>query len=136
MYSYFERTFVGHQNWIRNQVKLFGDQWLNSECGQAWRRQIADIPIGATNTKFESPESPWDLLCWKGLNGIHFTKLHAIEFYEKFLQVVETDDDRKGDTIGWLECDLSGFWLDELTNAALRLILSYVRVEGKYTYPC
>lgn len=63
MYTYFERSFVGHQNWFRNKMKLFGDQWLNSECGQAWRRQITGAEaslVDTANTKFESPESPSD----------------------------------------------------------------------------
>ena len=33
MYKYFERSFAGHQSWIRNQVKLFGDQWYSFEPG-------------------------------------------------------------------------------------------------------
>ena len=36
-----------------------------------------------------------------------------------------------GEAIGWLECDSSGFWLEELTNVALRLILLYVYIEGE-----
>lgn len=38
--------------------------------------------------------------CWKELNGIQFTKLHAIEFYKKLPRAVETDDDGKRETIG------------------------------------
>lgn len=35
------------------------------------------------------------------MNGLQFTKLHAIEFYKKLLQVVETDDkwDRGGNRL-------------------------------------
>ena len=134
MYTYFERSFANHQNWLRNQIKLFGEQWLNSECGQAWKQHIADVdasPMGTANLKFESPESPADLLRWKDSNGIQFTKLQAIEFFKKFLQVVETDDDGTGETIGWLEGDSSDFWLEELMNVALKLILAYVCIEGK-----
>ena len=25
MYAYFDRSFIRHQHWIKNQVKLFGD---------------------------------------------------------------------------------------------------------------
>lgn len=62
---------------------------------------MADVkasPMGATSLEFESPESPWDLLRWKGLDGIQFTKLHVIELYKKLSQGVETDDHRtRGD---------------------------------------
>lgn len=137
MYAYFDRSFIGYQHWIKNQVKLFGDSWLSCECGLSWKRQIIDMrasPLGTTNTKFEFPESPADRLTWKGLNGIQFTKLHVIEFYKMFLQVVETDDDGKGETIGWIESNSLGFWLDELTNVALRLILPYASIEGKHCH--
>ena len=43
MYTNFERSFANHQNWLRNQIKLFGEQWLSSECGQAWKQHIADV---------------------------------------------------------------------------------------------
>lgn len=82
-------------------------------------------------SKFESPESPSDLLRWKDSNGIQFTKLHDIKFFKKFLQVVETDEDGAGETTGWLEDVSSGFWLEGLTNVALKLILSYMCIEGK-----
>ena len=48
--------------------------------------------------------------------------------------MVETDDDGKGETIGWIESNSFGFWLEELTNVALRLILSYVSIEGKHCH--
>jgi hypothetical protein len=132
--TYYDKCYGRNQEYFRSKVKQYGNFWLHeTEAGQAWRKQLAELDVttgvGRSSLQVECPKSPQDLLCWQGLKGLEFTKYHASDFYMRYLVAVETEVVDPGYR-GWLADDDSMFWLQNLTDVALRNILAYVVVEG------
>jgi hypothetical protein len=138
MQSYFERYFLDLQHHFREQVRNLGNYWLQeTEAGIAWSQRIAESEqrggVGARAVTVDRPTAPDHILRWNEQNGLEFTLHHAVDFYKKILIAVETDNIEAG-TIGWLAMDDDQFWLNNLTNVALELILLYVQAEGLHMF--
>ena len=128
LFVYFERTHSNNQNYLRHKIRQYGEHFLNeTAAGKAWRSQLKSL--GAGSVFVDTPTAPTDLMLWQGLQGIEFTRFHCIDFWKKFLVTCDTEEADEG-YIGWLAGDNDGFWLDNLTNVALKLILLYVQIEG------
>ena len=111
--SYFERTYSNNQGHLRHQIKQYGEHFLG------WKGVAHTVDdLGASSVFVDTPTAATDFV-WQ---GIGFTKFHRIDFWKKFLTTSDT-------YIGWLADDNDGFWLDNLTNAALNLILLYVQLK-------
>lgn len=132
--TYFEKSYDKVLIHYREMIRRYAYFWINeTEAGKAWvshiRTQEENMVAGTSN--IDQPLTPKDLLEWHGYKGMQFTKMHAIHFYARSLMFCETDNASEGDAyVGWLSGDNNQWWLCNLTNVALELILWYIQHVG------
>lgn len=113
--------------------------FLESEAGTFWlkARELANEVRVDTDGTFigaedvPGPTTTQHLLRFNDRPGISWTKMNVIDFYKRYLILLEQEETSTADEscVGWIEKD-DGFWLENLSNVALTCILFWVQIEG------
>ena len=149
--SYSNKQFNTNKTWFTAMVKKYGKVFLESDSGKAWLSYRADaaklaekgteVYVGDSTTHIVGPETVEDLFHLDvseradpdpNFTGLHWTRYNAIDFYKKYLLLVETEPTEDERLVGWLADDPDNFWLNALSQVALEAILFWVQHEG----PC
>ena len=150
--AYSNKQFNRNKTWFTDMVKKYGKVYLDSESGKAWLAYRAEADkhpdtiagkyVGESTEHIKGPETVGDLFHFDvdadkenpdpTYTGLHWTRYNAIDFYKKFLLLVETEPTGDERLVGWLDNDPDNFWLNALSQVALEAILFYVQHEGPH----
>ncbi len=71
-----------------------------------------------------SPQSPYDMIEYKGCVGREWTRVCNADFWSVGLFCVQIEETMSG-KLGWISGDEDNAWFDALDRAALNLIRQY-----------
>ena len=146
LFEYSNKQYNNCRTWFKQRTAYFAREFLeNTEAGKAWTlaRKRADeyhdeapgefAGASATEAQLEGPQKVLDLFNFMDKPGIQFTSYHMIEFYKKYLLMVEQEEEvpAGSNLVSWMAHDDDDYWRGNLFTVALTAILKYVQIEGR-----